>query len=79
VVIDQRVDVVEPDLVSSVAVTGGAAVGTPAATVGDTPDLLDVHVHQLAGPVAFVAHRGGLAGPDDRAGDRVSSRKYATR
>ena len=54
-----------------------AAVGAPAAAVGDPADLLDVHVHQLAGPVAFVADRGGLRGPDHLAGHRVAARAGA--
>src|SRR5690606_3540480 len=49
----------------------GAAVRAPATPVGDPADLLDVHVHQLAGTVAFIAHRGGLAGADHLAADRV--------
>ena len=49
-----------------------SAVGLPAAAVGDPPEFLDVHVHQLAGPVAFVADRGDLRGPDHLAGDRVA-------
>src|SRR5690606_18899368 len=73
VVIDQGVDVIEPDLGGAV-VSGfpsGAAVRAPATPVGDPADLLDVHVHQLAGTVAFIAHRGGLAGADHLAADRV--------
>jgi hypothetical protein len=59
-VIDQGVHVVEADLGRSVAAGGacGATVHPPTATVGDTPELLDVHVHQLAGTVAFVTDRG---------------------
>ncbi len=73
-VIDQRVDVVVADLGldrSRDAVGRCRAVGAPAATVGDPAELLDVHVHQLAGPVAFVAHRGDLGGPDHLTGHRV--------
>jgi hypothetical protein len=54
---------------------GGAhlpAVRAPAAAVGDPPDLLHVHVHQLTGPVAFVAHRGGLGRADRLPGQRVT-------
>jgi hypothetical protein len=50
-------------------------VGAPAAASGDAAELLDVHVHQLAGPGAFVAHRGGLGRADHFAGHRVQHRK----
>jgi hypothetical protein len=37
---------------------GGAAVDAPAAAVGDVAELLDVNVHQLAGPGHLIAaHR----------------------
>jgi hypothetical protein len=67
------VDVVEPDLGAAVATGAGgfAPVCTPAATLGDAPDLLHVHVHEFTWAVAFVAHRGGLAGADQLAGERV--------
>src|SRR5699024_1710506 len=73
VVIDHRVDVVVADPFSLVLVrTGGLpAMRAPAAPVGDLADLLDVHVHQLAGSVALVTHRRGLARADHLAGDRV--------
>jgi hypothetical protein len=73
-VIDQGVHVVEPDLRDlggAVAGAGGAAVGAPAPALGDAADLLDVHVDQLAGAVAFVAGGGGLAGSDLLTGERV--------
>src|ERR1700730_3968624 len=54
-----------------------AAVGTPAAAVGDAADLLDVHVDQLARTVAFIANRGGLRGADHLAGHRVTGREAA--
>ena len=38
---------------------------------GMLADLLDVDEHQLAGPVAFVAHRGGLGGADHLTCDRI--------
>lgn len=47
-------------------------MGFPAAAGGDLADLLDVDVDQFTGAVAFVAHRGGLRGPDDLAGQRVT-------
>ena len=74
VVIDDGVDVVEPDpgLLLRRGRAHLAAMGSPAAAVGDPPDLLDVHVDQLAGPVAFVADRGGLRGSDHLAGHRVT-------
>lgn len=62
-VVDQGVHVVEADLGVAVAFDVAAAVGAPTAAVGDAADLLDVHVDQLAGMVAFVADRGGLGGP----------------
>jgi hypothetical protein len=37
-----------------------AAVGAPATTIGDPAELLDVHVDQLTGAVAFVAHAVAL-------------------
>jgi hypothetical protein len=55
--------------------TFSAAVGAPAAAVGDPADLLDVDVDQLAGTVAFVADRGGLGRADHLAGDRVQRRQ----
>ena len=78
VVVDQRVDVVEADPGSRSGRRSApccAAVGPPAAAVGDPAELLDVHVDQLAGPVAFVADRGGLRGPDHLTGDRVAARQ----
>ena len=77
-VVDQGVDVVVADraLVRARGVVGGrAAAGAPAAAVGDPAELLHVHVDQLAGPVAFVADRGDLAGPDHLPGDRVQQRQ----
>src|ERR1700712_5608529 len=50
---------------------GRSAVRAPATTVGDAAELLDVHVHQLAGPGPLVAGRGLLRGPDDFPGHRV--------
>jgi hypothetical protein len=74
VVVDQGVDVVEPDpgpfLCPGLAVF--AAVRLPSAAVVDPADLLHVHVHQLAGPAAFVADRGGLGGADHLAGQWVA-------
>ena len=48
-----------------------AAVCAPAAPVRDPPDLLDVHVHQLTGPVTLIAHGCGLRRADHLAGQRV--------
>ncbi len=61
VVVDQGVDVVVADLGLPLfsAVGGWSAMRAPAAAVGDLADLLDVHVHQLPGPVPLVA-AGGL-------------------
>ena len=57
----------------TVVITGGSpAVRFPSATVGDTANLLDVHVNEFAGPVALVAHRGGLRGSDHRTGQRIA-------
>src|SRR5690554_5521236 len=50
-------------------------MGSPAAPVGDPADLLDIHVDQLAGPAAFVAHRGCLGGSYDLPGERVARGK----
>jgi hypothetical protein len=49
-----------------------AAVGLPTAAVVDPADLLDIHVHQLAWPAAFVADRGGLRTADELPGQRVA-------
>ena len=66
VVVDQGVHVVVADscLLGRRGRADLAAVGSPAAAVGDPAEFLDVHVDQLAGPVAFVADRGRLRGPD---------------
>lgn len=37
----------------------------------DLSGFFHIHVHQLAQAVSFVAHRGGLGGPDHRPGDPV--------
>src|SRR5699024_7960821 len=37
----------------------------------DPADLFDVDVHQFAGPVPLVTHRGGLRRADHRAGERI--------
>jgi hypothetical protein len=50
---------------------GSAAQRPPATAIGDTTELLDVHVHQLAGPGPLVARGGLLRRPDDRTGHRV--------
>ena len=48
-VVDQGVDVVVADLgLRSRVCAVGAALGAPAAAVGDPAELLDVHVDQLA-------------------------------
>src|SRR4051794_3171621 len=54
VVIDGGVDVVIAQAAGR-AGSGAAAVGAPAATVGDAPELLHIDVDQGAGPVVFVA------------------------
>ena len=46
-------------------------MGTPPAAVGNPTQFLHIHVHQLPGPVTFVAHRGGLRGADELAGEPV--------
>lgn len=73
-IVDEGVDVVVADLGVAVALDrpAGAAVGPPAATVGDPAELLHVHVHQLARVLAFVTHRGLLRGTDHLTGDRVA-------
>lgn len=57
VIVHEGVDVVEADL-GAFADTGGSHLATvrfPAATIGDPPEFLDVHVHQLTGSITFVA------------------------
>ena len=49
-----------------------SAVGSPTAAIRDPADLLDVHMDQLAGPLAFVAQRSGLRGPDPLSGQWVA-------
>ena len=73
VVIDHGVHVVvaDLDLLVGLGRVGRAAVGAPPAAVGDLADLLDVDVHHFPGPVAFVAHRGGLGGADHLTCDRI--------
>src|SRR6478672_7333170 len=70
-VINERVDVVVARTVDAVT-RYATTMHAPASTVGDATDLLDVHVHQLAGPFAFVAHRGLPRGTDHLPGDRVA-------
>ena len=73
VVIDNGVDVVEPDP-GPFGGAGGphlAAMGSPAATVGDPPDPFHVDVDQLAGPGPLVADGGGFGGSNDRPGQRI--------
>jgi hypothetical protein len=57
---------------AAVAPAGGPAEGSPAAAVGDTAELLDVHVHQVTGRGVLVAARllpaDGLAGGQIYAG-----------
>jgi hypothetical protein len=53
-VIDDGMHVVEPDVgfLVGVVITGGSpAVRFSSAAVGDTANLLDVHVNEFAGPV----------------------------
>jgi hypothetical protein len=50
----------------------GSTERTPAPAVRDLAELLDVHVDQLAGAVAFVADRCGLTGSDHRPGEGVA-------
>lgn len=73
VIVDERVNVVEPDAPLAIAPgrTHLAAHSATATAVGGASDLLDVHVHQLAGSITFVAHRSGLGGADHLAGERV--------
>jgi len=73
-IIDDGMDVVEPDP-GFLLRRGGThlpAMRAPAPAIGDPPDLLDVHVDQLTGTVAFVTHRGGLRRADHLAGQRVA-------
>src|SRR5690625_2827883 len=64
-------DVVIADTRLAIAVARGAAVGAPPAAVGDLAQLLHIHVDQLPGPVALIAHGGGLGGADLLPGHRV--------
>src|SRR3954469_12582786 len=50
---------------------GGAAVHSVPAAVGDPAELLDVHVHQLAGRRALVALRRRTTAADPGAGGRI--------
>lgn len=70
-VIDEGVDVVEPDRCVPVSVGDGAAEGAPTAAVGDAAELFHIHVDQLAWVVAFVSDRGRLRCSDHLAGHRV--------
>lgn len=60
-VIDHGMDVgiANPGLLWHLAPT----VDAPATTVGDTPQLLDVHMQEVAGPGMFVAADDAAAGP----------------
>jgi hypothetical protein len=73
VVIDHGVHVVvaDPGSLLGSGRAHRAAVSLPAAANGDASDLLHIDVHQLPGPVAFIADRGALTGPDHFAGQRV--------
>jgi hypothetical protein len=59
-VIDQGMNVVVSDLGQGRPSDALATVDTPAATVGDPADLLDIHMDQLARTAAFITHRCGL-------------------
>ena len=73
VIIDGRMNVVESDPSSLVrgGVAGRSAVRTPAA-IGNSAQLLHIHVHQLAWSGAFVAAGGGLQHADDGSGEWVA-------
>ena len=45
---------------------------SPAATIGNAAELLDIHVDQLARVLTFVANRGGLRCADHLAGQRIA-------
>lgn len=45
---------------------------SPATAIGNPPDFLDVHVHELAWLSAFVTHRSCFRSSDDVAGERVA-------
>src|SRR5215469_10461336 len=47
-------------------------VGAPASAIGDATQLLDVHVHELARSISFVAHCGGLRRTDQLPGHGVA-------
>ena len=68
--IDRGVDVVVTDPSLFVVYDVAATAGTPAAAGWDTPELLDVDVHELAGPVGVdtTDHAVRSAGPSMRAG-----------
>ena len=74
VVIDHRVDVVEPDsgLLMRGRVAGCSAVGAPAAAVGDAAEFLHVDMHQLTRPGMFIPDGGLFGGADDLPGQRVA-------
>jgi hypothetical protein len=78
VVIDDRVDVIEPDL-GEPTQTGSpndtAAMGPPPAAIGDPSDLLDVHVQKLTWPGLLVADGRVLRCPDHVTGHGVTDRQ----
>src|SRR5436305_13965958 len=74
-IVDQRMDVVVADrrLVDAGPMIGKrAAGGAPATTVGDTPELLDVHMHQLTRSLPLVSARGLPRCTDELAGQRIA-------
>jgi len=72
VVIHYGVDEVVPDPGSFPGSGRAHGATAPPSTVGDPPDLLDVHMDQLAGTGPLVPFRGRLRGADHVCGHRVA-------
>jgi len=78
VIVDDRMDVVEPDarlVDSGLMVRNELASSAPAAAIGNPAELLHVHVDQLARPVVFVADRRPSRRRDHRPGERIAIRQ----
>src|SRR5688572_19931200 len=74
-VIDQRVDEVVANRMLVDArrmLCSGASSGAPATAVGNTAELLDVHVHQLARSLPFIPTRGLPSSADQFASERIA-------
>lgn len=73
IIIDQGMQIVESASASAVSISAlSSAMGPPATAVRDATELIDVHVHQLAGTAALVSQGGGFRRSDHLAGHRVA-------